>query len=62
MSSHCMADLVSVVASVEVWEDADIGLACHLTVLLHLLTSNFRIHCCIILYRPCTPQNVSQTL
>jgi len=51
-------NLVGVVSSVEVWEDADIGLASHFAVCLDLLLCNFRIHCGIILDGACS-QSIS---
>ena len=54
------ADLVGVVASVEVGEDADVGLPRHLAVLLHLLSSNLGIHRSIILNGSCMPQQPLQ--
>ena len=54
-NSNVDADLVSVVACVEIWENADIGLAGHFTVSLDFLLGNFRVYSCIILYWTCIP-------
>lgn len=47
-------DLVCVVAGVQIWEDAHIGLASHFAMCLDFLLCNFRIHSCIILYWTCS--------
>lgn len=54
------ADLVGVVASVEVGEDADVGLPRNLAVLLHLLAGNLGIHRSIVLNGSCMPQQTLQ--
>ena len=47
-------DLVCVVARVQIWEDAHICLASHLTVFLDFLLCDLRVHSCIILDWTCS--------
>ena len=53
-----MANLVSVVSSIEVREDADISLTSHLTVRLDLLLGDFRVYCSIILNGTCNKRHM----
>ena len=53
-----MANLVSVVSSIEVREDADISLTSHLTVRLDLLLGDFRVYCRIILNGTCNKRHM----
>ena len=53
-SQCCSSDLVSVVASVEIWEDTHICLTSNFTVRLDFLLCNIRVHSCIILNWTCS--------
>lgn len=51
--------LVRVVAGVEVWKDADVGLACHLAAALDLLRRNHWVHCSVVLDGACTARGAA---